>query len=345
MPQDGKIEFRRFSRLKIELRIATLPTAGGEEDMVIRILAGGEAKPIGDILLSAENERRVKRMLARPHGLVFAGGPTGSGKTTTLHSMLAHVNTPERKIWTVEDPVEITQKGLRQVQLQPKIGLDFPSVLRAFLRADPDVIMVGEMRDIDTTSVGIEASLTGHLVLSTLHTNSAVESVVRLLEMGMDPYNFADALLGVLAQRLVRRLCPECKQPLQADENEIRKLADEYSYDFETVADERFREAHSPAAVLNAWKQQYAGESGRFMLFQPGGCKRCDSTGYSGRVAIHEVMITSDRIRQAIFHRATARELAVIALEEGMRTLRQDGIEKILQGHIDMAQLRKVCAQ
>lgn len=344
VPQDGKIEFRRFSRLDIELRIATIPTAGGEEDMVIRVLAGGKAKPIGDILLAAENERRVKRMLDAPHGMLFVCGPTGSGKTTTLHSMLSYLNTPERKIWTVEDPVEITQEGLRQVQLQPKVGLDFASALRAFLRADPDVIMVGEMRDEETTSIGIEASLTGHLVLSTLHTNSAVESVVRLLEIGMDPYNFADALLGVLSQRLVKRLCPDCKKAVEAGQAEIDRLAEEYCYDSGIVADEQFRRANSAAAVLERWHERYAGQSGRFVLYEPQGCRRCDSTGYSGRIAVHEVMISSERIRHAIFHRATARELAALALEEGMRTLRQDGIEKILQGHTDLIQLRKVCA-
>jgi type II secretory ATPase GspE/PulE/Tfp pilus assembly ATPase PilB-like protein len=182
-----------------------VPSQGGVEDIVMRILAAGEPIPLDKLGLSVRNLKAVKETIVKPYGLFFVCGPTGSGKTTSLHSILGYINTPETKIWTAEDPVEITQKGLRQVQMNPKAGLNFATAMRAFLRADPDVIMVGEMRDKETTAIGIEASLTGHLVFATLHTNSAPESVVRLLDMGMDPFNFADALLGVLAQRLAKR--------------------------------------------------------------------------------------------------------------------------------------------
>ena len=221
-PQDGKIKFRKFGPLDIELRVATVPSAGGVEDIVMRILAAGEPIPLEKLGLSARNFKNVKDTVTKPYGLFFVCGPTGSGKTTTLHSVLGYLNTPETKIWTAEDPVEITQKGLRQVQMNPKAGLNFATAMRAFLRADPDIIMVGEMRDKETTAIGIEASLTGHLVFATLHTNSAPESVIRLLDMGMDPFNFADALLGVLAQRLAKRLCAKCKTPHVPSKEELK---------------------------------------------------------------------------------------------------------------------------
>lgn len=342
VPQDGKINFGEYARLKIELRIATIPTARGEEDIVIRLLSAAAAKPMTDLLLSNGNMAHIQRALSNPHGLFFVCGPTGSGKTTTLHSLLGHLNTPDRKIWTAEDPVEITQEGLRQVQVQANIGLSFVSVLRSFLRADPDIIMVGEMRDEETTRIGIEASLTGHLVLSTLHTNSAVESVVRLLEIGMDPFNFADALLGVLAQRLAKKLCSECRESFYPGDEEIRLLLNEYCYDF-NAGNEKLPSG-SNDEILQKWRREYGNEEGQFILFRSTGCDACNNTGYTGRIALHEVMMNSERIRQAIYQRATASELMRISLEEGMHTLRQDGIEKVLQGHTDIHQVRKVCA-
>lgn len=228
-PQDGKIKFKKYGPLDIELRVATIPSQGGVEDVVMRILASGEPIPLENMNFSARNLELVKKTISKPYGLFFVCGPTGSGKTTTLHSILKHINTPDTKIWTVEDPVEITQKGLRQVQVNKKAGLDFASIMRSFLRADPDVIMVGEMRDKETVSTGIEASLTGHLVFATLHTNSAPESIVRLLDMGMDPFNFADALLGILAQRLAKRLCKDCKKAHIASQDEIKSLLTEFA--------------------------------------------------------------------------------------------------------------------
>ena len=238
-PQDGKIKFKKFGPLDIELRVASVPSQGGLEDIVMRILGGGEPIPLDKLALSKHNLDRCKEVVAKPYGLFFVCGPTGSGKTTTLHSVLGYLNTPDTKIWTAEDPVEITQRGLRQVQMNPKAGLTFAVAMRAFLRCDPDIIMVGEMRDKETVATGIEASLTGHLVFATLHTNSAPESIVRLLDMGMDPFNFADALLGILAQRLARRLCPSCKKAHVATEAELKALLEEYS--LELVATETWK--------------------------------------------------------------------------------------------------------
>ncbi|MEE8328066.1 MAG: ATPase, T2SS/T4P/T4SS family, partial [Nitrosomonadaceae bacterium] len=226
-PQDGKIKFRKFGPLDIELRVATIPSVGSLEDVVMRILAAGEPIPLDKMGFTPLNLKELKATVAKPYGLFFVCGPTGSGKTTTLHSILKSLNTPDTKIWTAEDPVEITQRGLRQVQMNVKAGLTFPTVMKSFLRADPDIIMVGEMRDAETTSLGIEASLTGHLVFATLHTNSATESIIRLLDMGMDPFNFSDALLGILAQRLAKRLC-KCKQSHAANEQELELLLKEY---------------------------------------------------------------------------------------------------------------------
>jgi len=343
-PQDGKIKFRKYAPLDIELRVATVPTAGGLEDVVMRLLTQGEPIPLDQLGLSAHNLERLRKTVAKPYGMFFVCGPTGSGKTTTLHSILGSINTPETKIWTAEDPVEITQKGLRQVQVNRKAGLDFATMMRAFLRADPDVIMVGEMRDPETVSVGIEASLTGHLVFSTLHTNSAPESVVRLLDMGMDPFNFADALLGVLAQRLAKRLCKQCKEAWHPDDATLAQLLDEYCEDMHLTPAFRDDPVAARGAVLAAWRAAHADEQGRFTLYRPVGCNEC-SAGYKGRVGLHELMLGSDHVKQLIQERARSADLLGVALTEGMRTLRQDGIEKVLAGITDMAQVRKVCVR
>ncbi len=343
-PQDGKIRFRKFAPLDIELRVATLPTQGGMEDVVMRLLANSEPIQIDKLGLLPFNLERLKAAIAKPYGIFFVCGPTGSGKTTTLHSILSYINTPDTKIWTVEDPVEITQKGLRQVQVNRKAGIDFATMMRAFLRADPDVIMVGEMRDHETVAVGIEASLTGHLVFSTLHTNSAPESVVRLLDMGMDPFNFADALLGVLAQRLAKRLCTKCRVAYQPDDDEVNRLLDEYCEDMHLTEDFRVDAEAARQRVLARWKQDFAGKDGRFTLYRPAGCEHCNQ-GYKGRVGLHELMLGSDAIKRLIQARGRVEQILGQALGEGMRTLRQDGMEKVLAGITDMKQVRKVCVR
>lgn len=324
-PQDGKIKFKRYGGLDVELRVATVPTQGGMEDVVLRILAAGEPIPLEDMRFSDRNFDKFVEMINKPYGIIFVCGPTGSGKTTTLHSALAKINDEERKIWTAEDPVEITQKGLRQVQVQQKIGFDFAAAMRAFLRADPDVIMVGEMRDRETTHIGIEASLTGHLVFSTLHTNSAPESITRLLDMGMDPFNFADAILCILAQRLVRTLCKDCKE-------EYHPSRDEY--------DELVREFGSQEEFDQFLNIPYTDD---LMLHRPKGCDKCSNTGYRGRMGIHELLEGTDEMRKLIQTSARMEELRDQAVRDGMTSLKQDGIAKIFQGYCDLLQVRKVC--
>ncbi len=333
-PQDGKINFAKFSpQHKLELRVATIPTNHSLEDVVMRVLTSAKPIPIDRIGLSPDNLARLKEAVERPYGMVLCVGPTGSGKTTTLHSALSHINVPERKIWTAEDPVEITQPGLRQVQVNPKIDWTFAKALRAFLRADPDVIMVGEIRDAETAGMAVEASLTGHLVMSTLHTNSAPETVTRLLDMGLDPFNFGDSLLAVLAQRLVRKLCSHCRTTRPATKEESDELLDDYMNAFgkePPVTRER---------VLAGWMQR-SSRDGRLMLHRCPGCKECGDTGYKGRAGVHELMVVSRELRRLVQNRAPAEALQHAALAEGMRTLRQDGIDKVLAGLTSIEEVR-----
>ena len=341
-PQDGKIKFKKFAPLDIELRVATIPSAGGLEDVVMRILAAGEPIPLDKMGFTSRNLTELKSIISKPYGLFFVCGPTGSGKTTTLHSILKELNRPETKIWTAEDPVEITQKGLRQVQVNVKAGLTFAMVMKSFLRADPDIIMVGEMRDKETTSTGIEASLTGHLVFATLHTNSAPESIIRLLDMGMDPFNFSDALLGILAQRLAKRLC-KCKKPHIATREELKALLVEYCEElkhidhFKTNPDVAYQE------IETRWIQEYGDEQKQITLYEAVGCDHCNGTGYAGRVGLHELLTATDALKKNIQEHARVAEMLVTALNDGMRTLKQDGIEKVLQGITDIHQVRAVC--
>jgi type II secretory ATPase GspE/PulE/Tfp pilus assembly ATPase PilB-like protein len=342
-PQDGKIKFKKFGPLDIELRVATIPSQGGVEDVVMRILAAGEPIPIDKLGLSPSNLPKLKDTVSKPYGLFFCCGPTGSGKTTTLHSVLGFLNTPDTKIWTAEDPVEITQKGLRQVQINKKAGLDFAAVMKSFLRADPDIIMVGEMRDKETTGTGIEASLTGHLVFATLHTNSAPESIIRLLDMGMDPFNFADALLGILAQRLAKRLCSKCKQPYTAGADEMKHLLQEYCAELLNTGPFKKDAKSAYENVYRDLAKHYGGDKGQFTLYRAKGCDACGNTGYKGRVGLHELLIASDHIKKLIQEHARVADILAVSLEEGMRTLKMDGVEKVLQGITDMPQVRAVC--
>lgn len=320
-PQDGKIKFK-IGEKQIELRVATVPTTNRDEDVVLRILAGGEPMPLEQLELSNRNTRELRNAVDRPYGMILAVGPTGSGKTTTLHALLGAINTVERKIWTAEDPVEITQDGLRQVQVNPKIGFSFANALRSFLRADPDVIMVGEMRDHETATIGIEASLTGHLVFSTLHTNSAPETVTRLVDMGLDPFSFADALIAILAQRLARRLCSNCKDSYSPSPDERAEIEELYG--------------------AERLEQRLDGEP--LVLYEAKGCPKCDHKGYKGRVGIHELLISNEQIRASIQRRENVDDLRHTARESGMRTLVQDGIDKALDGLTDLRQVFAVCS-
>ncbi len=322
-PQDGKIRFKMGPQT-IELRVATIPTSGNNEDVVMRILSASKPHPLEKMGMSDRNLREFKAIIDKPYGIILCCGPTGSGKTTTLHSALGYINRIDRKIWTAEDPVEITQPGLRQVQVHPKIDFTFAAAMRSFLRADPDIIMVGEMRDQETAQTGIEASLTGHLVLSTLHTNSAPETIVRLLDMNIDPFNFADSVLGILAQRLARTVCASCKETYKASKEEIAELRESYG---PGLFDERLAAQVGPAPTL---------VRGR-------GCKECTDTGYKGRIAVHELMIGSDEIKRMIVRRASVEDLRNRAIKEGMTTLLQDGIDKVFKGFTDFKQVRAVC--
>lgn len=323
LPQDGKMKFKTRTGKILELRVATLPTTEGNEDIVLRLLSSSEAMSIDRIGLLDHNLEQMKQLLQLPYGLIFLVGPTGSGKTTTLHAALGHINHPDKKIWTAEDPVEIMQDGLRQVQVKPHIGLTFARVLRAFLRADPDVIMIGETRDEETAKTIIEASLTGHLVFSTLHTNSAPETVTRLLGMGMDPYNFADALLGVLAQRLVKRLCPKCREAYEPDDSEKEHILNEYGF--------------HPTQPLEP------SDLNNITLYRPKGCQYCNKTGFRGRLAIHELLVSDDSLKKLIQKKCPVEKIREHAMKQGMFTLKQDGIQKVLRGDTDLKQVKAAC--
>ena len=340
-PQDGKIKFKKYGPLDIELRVATIPSAGGVEDVVMRILAAGEPIPLEKLGLTAHNKERLEKTVSKPYGLFYVCGPTGSGKTTTLHSILKFLNTPDTKIWTAEDPVEITQKGLRQVQINRKAGIDFALVMRAFLRADPDIIMVGESRDKETVAMGVEASLTGHMVFSTLHTNSAPESITRLLDMGMDPFNFADALLGILAQRLAKKLC-DCKEAYQPNSQEIKDFIKEYSEELRHTEAWKADPGGESQKLFEDWMERY-GKDDKLTLYRAVGCDKCNKTGYKGRVGLHELMIADDAAKKLIQERARVAELFASAVNSGMRTLKMDGMEKVLMGLTDLKMVRSVC--
>ena len=331
-PQDGKINFARFGGPKVELRVVTVPTHGGLEDVVLRLLSGLRPMPLDEIGLEPANLDALRRTIVKPYGLILICGPTGCGKTTTLHSVLRELNDDKRKIWTAEDPVEITQEGLRQVQVHARIGWTFAQAMRTFLRADPDVVMIGEMRDEETARIAVEASLTGHLVLSTLHTNSAPESITRLLEIGLDPFMFSDSLLAILAQRLVRRLCPHCRVAEPMDEAALQALAQQH-------VDSGNGHGEDVPALVQRWRTVHGDAEGRVRAWRHAGCAHCSHLGYQGRMGLHELMRADERVREGVRHRAPAAQLQAAALAGGMRTLRQDGIEKMLQGLTDLPEV------
>jgi type II secretory ATPase GspE/PulE/Tfp pilus assembly ATPase PilB-like protein len=336
-PQDGKIDFARFGGPHVELRVVTVPTTRGLEDVVLRLLSGLKPMPLEQIGLSGENLQALRSVVGKPYGLILICGPTGCGKTTTLHSVLRDINTDGRKIWTAEDPVEITQEGLRQVQMNARIGWTFAAAMRTFLRADPDVIMIGEMRDEETARIAVEASLTGHLVLSTLHTNSAPESIARLLEIGLDPFNFSDSLLAILAQRLLRRLCTHCREAEFAADDELDALAGQYLGSGGAQAAAPDREARE--ALRTRWQSEHGDARGRLRLYRRRGCDHCGGHGYHGRLGIHELMLADDTLRRHIRHREDASVLQAAARVGGMKTLRQDGIDKVLAGLTDLPEV------
>jgi len=320
-PQDGKFKFAAENR-EIELRMTTIPTAEFNEDVVMRILPAGEAIPLEKLGMSERNLRETKRISGKPSGIILCVGPAGCGRTTTLHAILGHINTPERKIWTVEDPVEIIQDPLRQVQVNPRIGFTLAAAMRACLRADPDVVMVGELGDKETCEIGVEASMAGRLVLSALRSHSAVETVTRLLEMGMDPFNMADAILGILAQRLCKTICKECKETYHPPQEEFGDLASTYGEESFERLGYKFDDD--------------------FTLYRGKGCDACKGSGFQGRLGLHELLVGSEPIKGAIRKRASAEVILKIALEDGMTTLVQDGIVKVVKGWTTFSQVKAV---
>ena len=323
LPQSGKIQCR-IEKNNVNLRLTTVPTAEGVEHLTLRFLNISEPISLDEVGFSKTNLQLVKRLIDIPHGIFLVAGPPRSGKTTTLHSILAHMNKPELKIWTIEDPVEITQVSLSQVRTRPAIGYTFAEALRAFLSADADIIMVGELPNNETVETAIEAALSGHLILSSLRgAGNAPETVTRLLDMPIEPVNLADALLGIVAQRLVRTLCKVCKQQYHPTEREFHDLVVQYGEeDFK-----RLNLHYTPDVTL----------------YRAKGCEKCNQCGYRGRTVIQEVFENTKEIKELIKFTKTTEEIRAQSKENGMVTLRQDGIEKVFKGLTDVYQVGRAC--
>ncbi|MBN1380971.1 MAG: Flp pilus assembly complex ATPase component TadA [Deltaproteobacteria bacterium] len=321
--QNGRFIIPQKGR-PIEYRLETVPTVEANEDAVVRIISTAAPRPLKKIDFTAAYLEKMEHLLSQPYGLILCVGPSGSGRTTTLHAALNYLNTSERKIWTVEDPVQIRQAGLRQVQVHPQSGFTDHEALCSCLMSDPDVIMIGEMKDAETVKTAIEASLTDHLVLGTLHANSGAEAVVRLIDLGVDPAKLADGLLGILAQRLVRRLCGACKKPYKPSSDDIDQLARLYGPRWK--GDQTNLETDQDA-----------------QLMKKVGCNLCDNTGYKGRIAVHELFMNNNKLKRMIRQKASVDELANLASADGMKTLLMDGIQKIINGETDVDELLKVC--
>jgi len=300
MPQDGRFQMK-MDKVKLDLRVSFLPSTFGES-VVIRILNSAKLYSLSELDITKEDKDILKDLVTKPHGIIFMTGPTGSGKTTTLYSCLSHINTDDKKIITIEDPVEYRLKGITQIQINPKIQLSFARGLRSMLRHDPDVIMVGEVRDIETAEISIQCALTGHLIFSTLHTNDAAGAITRLLNMGVEPYLITSTVECFIAQRLVRKVCPKCR--------------------IEYKVDQKFIKQFDCNARINSKMKFYHGE----------GCDHCNNTGYKGRTAIYEFLIPNEKICEMILNRASSGAIKKEAVKNGMKTLRQSGWEKILQG-------------
>jgi type IV pilus assembly protein PilB len=308
LPQDGKIVFKKFSpKFDLDLRVSIAPMNYGES-VVLRILDKTKSTmPLDRLGFSAHNLELYRKIIHVPHGMILHCGPTGSGKSMTLYAALNEINSPESKILTAEDPIEYTLPGINQLQIKREIGLTFASTLRCFLRQDPDIILIGEIRDAETAEISIEASLTGHLLFSTLHTNDACSTISRLTEIGIEPYLIANALMGVCAQRLIRRLC-SCKTSEKPTPEQITLLAD---------AAKQSRIEH---------------------LFRPAGCDQCDKSGYKGHTGIHELLNVTDEVRAMIAQRRSAQDLKLQARTQGMRTLFEDATEKVRDGVTSLAE-------
>ncbi|THF60522.1 GspE/PulE family protein [Pseudothauera rhizosphaerae] len=313
-PQDGRVSLVLRHR-SFDFRLSTVPTVFGEK-AVIRAIGSSDqlARPFDQLDLSTRNRQLLNRLIKRPNGVLFVTGPTGSGKTTTLYSALSAINRPEINIVTVEDPVELRIDGLTQIQTNAGIGLDFAKVLRAILRQDPQVVLIGEIRDLETARIAAQAAQTGHLVMATMHANNALQAVSRLIEIGVDPFLVAPAVIGVLAQRLVRRVCEHCKERYEPSEEVLDRIF--------------YNRSHAPV-----------------YFYRGRGCTHCNHTGYAGRVAIHEIFILTDLIRELITSRAPFLEMQREAVRQGFRSMRYDGIMKAMQGLTTVEEVDRVTAE
>jgi general secretion pathway protein E/type IV pilus assembly protein PilB len=312
LPQDGRIKLRVHGR-EVDVRVSVIPMVHGE-CIVMRILDKGSMKfELTGLGMDADTYHRYRQLIRIPHGIILVTGPTGSGKSTTLYSSLLEIKSEDIKIITTEDPVEYQIAGINQIQVHPKIGLTFAASLRSILRHDPDVVLIGEIRDLETAEIAIQASLTGHLVFSTLHTNDAASAFTRLVDMGVEPYLVASTVEAVMAQRLVRRLCSQCRQPVQPQPDELP--------------------ADFPKEALAA-----AGGT----VYKAGKCRACHQTGYSGRMALFEMLVSSDPVRQLAHDRASSWDLRKVALQEGMSTLRDDGWRKVVEGRTSIDEIIRV---
>jgi len=313
LPQDGRIQVNIQER-KINIRVSVLPTVNGE-GAVLRILNPTSIKlELGSLGFSKDMIPKIRSFLKNPNGIILVTGPTGSGKTTTLYTILNILNSMEKKIMTIEDPVEYKLKGINQVQAKPKIGLTFATGLRSFFRQDPDIMLVGEIRDKETAEIAVQAALTGHLVLSTLHTNDAPSSVIRLIDMGIESFLISASVIGVLAQRLVRRICPKCKKEMALTPEAV-KILEEYGIDCNKI-----------------------------ILYKGEGCSYCKDSGYIGRIAIFELMIITEKIRYLISHNATTEKLREVAINEGMNPLIEDGLKKVCEGITTIDEVLRVAS-
>jgi type II secretory ATPase GspE/PulE/Tfp pilus assembly ATPase PilB-like protein len=325
--QEGRIESIENGPPDLQLRVITVPTRDGNEDIALKLVTVRELMPLQMLGLSDTVLEQVRQLAAQPSGLVLVAGPAGSGRTTTAHAILTLLATPGAKVWTAERPVETPRPGLSQVEVNEKIGWDYPAVMGSIMRADPDVILVGEMRDRQTAALAVEASLKGALVLAALHGNSAPEAVARVLDLGVDAYSLSDALLGVLAQRLARRLCVRCRISRPLKDAEVAALAEEYRDGTPLTA----------ADVRAEWQTRFGRE---LLIYGAQGCDLCGKTGYRGRIGFYELLRSGPAVRTLVLQRRSPDELSAAAMRDGMRTLRQDGMDKALAGHCDFREVR-----
>ena len=334
LPQDGRIQAHIQGRL-VDLRVSTVPTLHGES-LVLRILdRTGVALELERLGFDDLTITRLRELLALSHGVILVTGPTGSGKTTTLYAALQTLNIADRKILTVEDPVEYQLAGINQIQIKPQIGLNFNDALRAMVRQDPDIIMVGEMRDLETARIAVQSALTGHLVFSTLHTNDAGSSVTRLLDMGVEDYLLTSTINGILAQRLVRTLCTHCRAPYQPPPALLEELQ------HWLTPSERSGNQHESLAALCA-ERSAGGDRKRPVLYQAAGCEKCAQTGYLGRTVISELLVMSQALRELILARADGKQIQAAAVSAGMNSMKTDGLSKALQGLTTIEEISRV---